>query len=259
MKKIFELKGNESQLIGSVALRKMKQYLGRLIIPCLPITPHVFNHIRWELRGIWVRANNKLNPIFIVRRRTITQGDNLSVNIGCGGSGKIGWVNLDLMNHANLSLRWDCRKTLPLRGESAIRIRCEHFLEHLDPYEEVPLFLKSCYKSLKEGGVLRIVVPDAEQFLRAYQSGKREDWIALGWDISNLPEGFHTQMDIINHVFRQCEEHVYAYDYETLEFVLRRAGLNKIQKYEFGVSFDSELCDDLPNHKPYSLYVEAIK
>lgn len=35
-------------------------------------------------------------------------------------------------------------------------------------------------------------------------------------------------MDIINHIFRQDHEHAYAYDFETLRFVLKKAGFNRI-------------------------------
>ena len=239
--------------------RRIKQRLGKIIIPRLPITRHVFNHLRRELNAFWVRLNNRLNPIYIARRKKIERGTNLSVNVGCGPLGKKGWINLDLMNMPNLSLRYDCRKSLPFRENSVGRIRCEHFFEHLDRPGQVPLFLESCFKALRKGAVLRIVVPDSRRFLLAYQTGKKEDWAALGWDLDNLPNGFHTEMDIINDVFRQCEEHLYAYDFETLEVVLGEAGFDKIIKSEFGMSTDPELRDDLPNHKPHSLYVEAIK
>jgi predicted SAM-dependent methyltransferase len=242
-----------------MVLRKIKQRLGKLIIPRLPVTRHVFNHIRWELRAIWVRVNNKLNPLYILRKRKIRMGSELSVNVACGGSGKKGWVNLDLMNHKYVSLRCDCRRDLPLRQGSVARIRCEQFFEHLDHNEEAPLFLKSCYRSLKKGGVLRIIVPDAGRFLLSYQSGNKDDWINLGLDLENLPNGFHTKMDIINHIFRQCEEHMYAYDFETISLLLRRAGFDKVQKSEFGISLDSQLADDMPINKLHSLYVEAIK
>jgi len=259
MKQSTKLVNNASPLLGSMLLRKIKQRLGESIILHLPITRHVFNHLRWELRSIWVRANNKLNPLYLYKKRMIFNRSDLSVNIACGGSAKEGWVNLDLMQHKNLSLRYDCRKGLPLKEGSAARIKCEHFFEHLDFSEEALPFLKSCYRSLKKGGALRIVVPDAGRFLRAYQTGSKDDWLALGWDLDNLPPGFSTQMDIINHIFRQGEEHMYAYDFETISLLLKRAGFDKVGKSEFGISLDPRLTDDMPINKLHSLYVEAIK
>lgn len=249
---------NASPLFGSMKLRRAKQRLGKFVIPRLPITRHVFNHFRWELNALWVGLKNGLNPIFFYRINHIRSQNDLSVNVGCGPNIIKDWINLDLMNIPE-AIRFDCRRKLPFRNESVVRIRCEHFFEHLDPIEEAPLFLQSCLRVLKKSGVLRIVVPDAERYLRAYQSGKQEDWKELGWDLNKLPSPFKSQMDVINHVFRQEEEHRYAYDFETLENMLKEAGFIAIHKSKFNFSVDPKLSKDLPHHRFYSLYVDAIK
>lgn len=250
---------NSSPLFGSMFLRKCKQRMGSILIKRLPVTRHVYNHLRSEFCASFVRWNFRLNPIDLVKRSKLRKMRGLSVNVGCGGSGKKNWVNFDLFMHKNITFRYDCRKRLPLSPASAKRIRCEHFLEHLDFEEEIPFFLKSCHESLEEDGTLRIVVPDAGKYLSLYVSGSKKDWMDMGWDLDHLPDGFQSRMDIINHVFRQCNEHAYAYDFETLELQLRKAGFDRIVKTAFGVSADEELCDDLTVHRPYSLYVDAIK
>jgi predicted SAM-dependent methyltransferase len=234
---------NDEPLLGSLALRRMKQRLGGFIFLHIPFSRHLFNHLRWEGRALWVRITNNLNPVYIYRVYKIRSGNDLSVNVACGASAKKGWVNLDLMKHRNITLRYDCRKKLPFREETVARIRCEHFLEHLDYSEEAPLLLKSCYKSLRKGGVLRIVVPDAASFLFAYQTHSKQEWLALNWDPDNLPEGFYAPMDIINFIFRQEGEHLYE----------------NIQKTEFCISLDPQLKGDEERNKVNSLYVEAIK
>jgi len=259
MTKEIKSSGKDSPLLGTMFLRRFKQHLGRIIIPHLPMSRHAFYNFRWESRALWVRMNNKLNPIYIYKRHKISRGDDLSINLACGGTAREGWVNLDLMPHRGVNLRYDCRRPLFFRGESVSRIRCEHFLEHLDYQLEAPAFLKSCYLTLKKTGVLRVVVPDTERFLRAYQSGDKSEWLALNWDLDNLPEGFYTVMDIINHIFRQSGEHMYAYDYETLSLLLKRAGFSDIRKTEFRVSSDPHLTKDVRLNCPHSLYVEAVK
>jgi predicted SAM-dependent methyltransferase len=238
--------------------RRLKQGIGRRIIPRLPLTRHVFNHLRLEMSAMWVRANYAVNPMMAARRRSIRAAGGLSVNVGCGPFGKSGWLNLDLMPVPGVTLQYDCRKSLPLRDGSAARIRCEHFFEHLDHEEEAPLFLAACFRSLAPKGVLRVVVPDAGRYLKAYCSGSREAWSDLGWDIGHLPPPLNTPMAVINHVFRQGEEHRYAYDFETLAGLLRDSGFQVIPS-AFGHSVDPQLCDDLPNHRLYSLYVDAVK
>ncbi len=246
-------------LFGSYTLRKFKMAIGRAIKSHLPIPLHVFNHLRLEINAFWVRLNNRINPLYLLKKWRIGRKNNLSVNIGCGPFGEEGWINLDLMQHKNVYLRYDCRKLLPFKDDSVARIRCEQFLEHLDLHEHIPVFLKECLRILKKDGVLRIIVPDAQAFQAAYQSGAKERWLVLGWDLDNLPQGFHTRMDIINHIFHQGYEHAYGYDFETLELVLKKAGFARISKLEFGISADSKLTNDLPNHKPHSLYVETLK
>ncbi|NUO62200.1 MAG: methyltransferase domain-containing protein [Gemmatimonadaceae bacterium] len=239
--------------------RTLKQRLGAAVIPRLPITRHVFNHIRWELNATWVRLNNALNPAYIAKRSRIRAGTGLSVNVGCGPFGAPGWVNLDLADMPNLSLRYDTRRALPLTDGSADRIRCEHFFEHLDPSEEAPAFLRSCHRALRPGGMLRIVVPDAGRYLLAYASRDNAAWRELGWDLDNLPPDLGSPMGIINHVFRQGEEHRYAYDADTLIEFVRSAGFSDVRQTAFGESADPLLRDDRPNHRPYSLYVDATK
>jgi predicted SAM-dependent methyltransferase len=236
-----------------------KQRLGTYLIPRLPITRYVFDIFRWEVNAAWVRLNASVNPRCIDRRKLLMQQTDLSMNVGCGPSGKPGWVNLDLMNMPNLTLRCDCRRHLPVSPGSTARIRCEHFLEHLDPLEEIPSFLASCREALREGGIMRIVVPDAGRYLKAYASGQSAQWTELGWNLRSLPEGFAVPMDVVNHVFRQGGEHRYAYDSAALESRLRAAGFTAVACSSFGNSVDPLLRDDLPHHEPYSLYVEAVK
>jgi hypothetical protein len=66
-------------------------------------------------------------------------------------------------------------------------------------------------------------------------------------------------MDILNHTFRQRGEHKFGYDFETLRRTVSKAGFLKITKMSWGNSADPMLKDDLPNHRPYSLYVDCMK
>jgi predicted SAM-dependent methyltransferase len=173
------------------------------------------------------------------------------------------WVNLDLFPFPGVNCLYDCRKGLPFPDDSAKWIFTEHFLEHIDYLEEVPSFLSECYRVLKPGGVIRIIVPDAEKYLHAYCA---EGWEELARVRPLLPdhtdrEGsrFNTKMEVVNSVFRRYFEHKYAYDFATLDFVLRRHGFCDIQKQSCGKSVEPELSFDNPDRAPESLYVEAIK
>src|SRR5262249_52597336 len=141
----------------------------------------------------------------------------------------------------------------------------EHFVEHLDYTEDIPFFLSECHRVLEDGGVLRIVVPDAERYLRAYcahgWAELREVRTLSGPDLKDPHTGGsdHTKMELINEVFRQADQHRFAYDTETLCLLLERHRFRHVGRTAFGCSTLPELCIDSPERADESLYVEAIK
>jgi len=197
-------------------------------------------------------------------RRRFADARGLRLNLGAGGRVREGWTNVDLTAHAGIDCVYDLRRGLPFADESTDLIFCEHLLEHLDYVEEVPRFLDACWRALKPGGVLRIVVPDAEAYLRAYVS---RDWPRLQSmrPLQNervdrwTQDRYATAIELVNAVFRQHGEHRFAYDYETLEFALVAAGFRGVQRQAFGQSLDQRLAVDLPDRASESLYVDAQK
>jgi hypothetical protein len=78
-------------------------------------------------------------------------------------------------------------------------------------------------------------------------------------DLREVDE-FRTKMEVVNEVFRGGGgRHKFAYDYETLESLLKRAGFRGISRKTFGESDLAELAIDRQHHARESLYVEAAK
>ncbi len=235
----------------------LKQRLGAWLIPQLPVSRHVFNHMRLELNASRVRTLHQLHPGFRAKTRHLQQERNLLVNIGCGPFGKPSWVNLDLFPHPNVTLVVDCRRSLPLADASCLGIHVEHFLEHLDPIDERTPFLQDCRRCLQPEGVLRVIVPDIELYIRAY--------LEPGWDVLNQigcggekPEdAFTCKMEALNHVFHQDWEHYAGYDAESLELALRAAGFTQVTRCSWLSGNFPGGCIDREQHQPYSLYFEA--
>jgi predicted SAM-dependent methyltransferase len=234
----------------------LKQRIGNYIIPRLPVTKENFDRFRFEMNSFLLNIKNGINPVAISKIRQLQKRTDLSVNVGAGPFGKEGWVNIDMFRMKNITITYDCRKKLPFTDDSVSRIRSEHVFEHLDRVDEAPKFLNECYRCLKTGGVLRIVVPDLELFVHAYCSGDPEEWKKIGYDLSNASWG---PMEILNHTFRQNGEHKFGYDFETLRKTVSVAGFARIEKMSWGRSLDHSLEDDLENHRPYSLYVDCVK
>jgi len=230
-----------------------------MVLPVLPVNRRTVDILRHELRACRARVVNAVNPAYWRLVLRLRSRRDLSVNIGSGGRGLPGWVNIELIPMRDTTLCLDIRRRLPLADGSARRILAEHVVEHIDFRLDVPAVFKDWHRVLQTGGVLRVIVPDAGRFLRAYASRDPKPWLDLGWDIDRLPDDIHTPMHVVNHVFHQGGEHLFAYDFETMAWALGQAGFAIVEQTSYKVSRDSALAIDQENHAPYSLYVEAVK
>ncbi|MGB0046471.1 MAG: methyltransferase domain-containing protein, partial [Terriglobales bacterium] len=115
----------------------------------------------------------------------MTDVGELKLNIGCGTSGIGGWVNIDnspsiLLSRLPLGKKifhtpdWprdvrrvDVRKRIPYPDASVACIYSSHTFEHFS-YEESRAVARECFRVLKHGGSLRIVVPDLGIMVRDY-------------------------------------------------------------------------------------------
>lgn len=163
-------------------------------------------------------------------------------------------MNVDGARLPGVTCVFDSRTGLPFPDNSARAIFSEHFLEHIDYSTDAPRFLSGCARVLMPAGILRLVVPDAEKYLKAY--------LSPGWDeMRKLRrcDTFATKMEVLNEVFRQGIQHKFAYDYETLESLLLRCGFRQVKRKEYGQSDLDVLGIDQQSRAAESLYVEATK
>jgi predicted SAM-dependent methyltransferase len=187
------------------------------------------------------------------------------LNLGSGKHPKTGWINIDL-GDPSADLRLDLREPLPFPNDTVSWIYSEHFFEHLnyasvgdpmawtleregDPSEALS-FLRECHRVLLPGGVIDLVVPDAEMIISEYASRQTQPFPLHGWW---GPTWCDTPMHIVNYVFRQGCQHKYAYDCETLVCALQRTGFVNITRRPFDPSMDAD------NHQIGSLCVRAAK
>lgn len=89
------------------------------------------------------------------------------LNVGCGNRFHPAWTNVDLTSRHEDVEEYDLRRGLPYSDGSFDGVYHSHVLEHLPPAEGQKL-LKDCYRILKPGGVLRVVVPNLEAIVRGY-------------------------------------------------------------------------------------------
>ena len=174
------------------------------------------------------------------------------LNIGCGEKPRAGWLNIDLDPRADLRL--DIRRPLPFPAGSCAEIYSEHVLEHLAYPGEVEEVLRDWWRVLAPGGMLSVGVPDTGYPLACY-ANDNDDYFAWCRAQPWNPPWNETRLDQINFHFRQQglgfgQDHLYAYDVETLAVRLTSAGFVDIAQRPYDPARDSW---------PYTLYLDARK
>jgi predicted SAM-dependent methyltransferase len=89
------------------------------------------------------------------------------VNLGCGARYHREWTNIDLAPAGPGVIAHDLSRGVPLESQSCDVVYHAHVLEHLRR-DDAARLLAECYRVLRPGGVLRVVVPDLEQICCAY-------------------------------------------------------------------------------------------
>ena len=98
------------------------------------------------------------------------------VNVGCGSTIHPDWINLDLIPGVPGVIQHNLCSGLPFHDNEVDVVYHSHVLEHLAP-DQGERMLTECFRVLRPGGVLRIVVPDLEQIARLYL-----EFHALAWE-----------------------------------------------------------------------------
>ena len=172
------------------------------------------------------------------------------LHLGCGSKVKEEWINVDAFGR-NVDLHLDIRRRLPFPDGLFRMVFAEHVFEHLH-YEEAVNLACECYRILDQDGVLRVGIPDAGRYLVSYAT--KEDTF-----LRDLRPNALTPMMAINDVFRQSGQHKYAYDEETLCYMLKTAGFAQARKCDFQESLYPDLVEDSLDRRAGTLYVEAYK
>lgn len=145
-------------------------------------------------------------------------------------------------------IRYDCRRRLPFRTSKVEYIYHSHLLEHLS-LEDARRFNKECWRVLRPGGILRVVVPELSFMARNYLTRHGE----------NDPEAAGNFIDLlVQHDARSY--HRWMYDFSSLRRELSLAGFENVVRQSIGQGNMPDLDKvDRPEHSAQSLYVEAMK
>lgn len=201
----------------------------------------------------------------------ITQASkDLKLHIGSGPYNLDSWINLDIFPaQLSTNVLWG----LPFTDGQCRFVFLSHMLEHLFYPTDAMGLLQDIYRILEPGGVVRIVVPDIEQCLRAYQEGsneffdKRVEHWGTGDGSATRLEHFLSYAGAGPDPAWLFEAHKFGYDFETMERALERAGFKTVIRSSFMDSKHAALRVDEHSQVAsakfggdyYSLFVEAVK
>jgi len=201
----------------------------------------------------WILRRNPLQT------RTAKYRTAMYLNAGCGKSPTRDCVNLDYIWQPGVDLVWDLARRLPFAEGTLRGIYTEHTLEHL-PLETVTGHLfPEFYRVLQPGGHLRIIVPDADLFIRLYEQARCNPNVVFpGAETDDECSQCLTPMMHVNRCFHSYG-HLFGYDFATMQIFLQRTGFIEIEKSSFGKGREPKLILDTPQRAPGSLYIEATK
>jgi predicted SAM-dependent methyltransferase len=213
---------------------------------------------------------------------------NIRVNVGCGASPTLGWINFDnsfsvragrwpLVVPALARLRVIGRQSarlatmagarniqfanatarIPCTSSSVSAVYSSHMIEHLDR-GEARAFLAEVRRVLRPGGVVRIAAPDIARLVHGYLStGDADGFIAATHMGLNRPADIKAWM---KWVLVGPRHHLWMYDGDSLSKLLREAGFADVAIMPPGKTNIADPGDlDLEERASESVYAEAVK
>ncbi len=155
-------------------------------------------------------------------------------------------------------LNHDLTRGIPAEDNSLDLVYHSHMLEHLS-YAEGIEFMRECYRVMKPGAKMRILVPDLELWIKAYTENNLFFFEEYR---KTLDPHIHTTKASIFMGMLHNHGHKCGYDYESLKWLSEYIGFNKIKKTLYANSEIEniiELEPMLPLKIMESLCLECIK
>lgn len=185
------------------------------------------------------------------------------VQYGCGWTAPPAWLNFD----ASPTLRFermpllgrlytrnrqrfpanveygDIVRGLPVPAGSCRAIYCSHILEHLS-LEDCRHALRNTHALLQPGGIFRLVLPDLESAIRKYLNNPvpnaAPEFIQhTGLGLERKKRGLHGLLV----AWLGNSQHLWMWDYKSMEQELRAAGFHEVRRAQFGDSADPHFKD----------------
>jgi SAM-dependent methyltransferase len=219
-------------------------------------------------------------------------GRRVKLNLGCGLVRPDGWTNTDsslnsllqkfplgkglarrlsrTVYDAGNATYMNLNRPWPYGDESVDVVYASHLFEHLTR-KHATLFLNEAYRTLKPGGVIRLVVPDLQQLAREYvtraESGDPEASHEFLYCLNlhrdgQYGDGRRLPVRVVNRLQAFPSQHKYMYDRLSLRARLEAAGFVDLLDGRYGESQhlagEIQEVENTAEGVP-SVYVEGLK
>jgi predicted SAM-dependent methyltransferase len=203
------------------------------------------------LKGVFLfELKSFLGRIFKNKQPKLDEKSNY-LHLGCGTTYLEDYINADFFSSFKFWKKykhcpdWMLDLRFPMNCPDSVwdGVFTEHAMEHLYPDQVLKVFLE-LNRTMKEGAVIRIVVPDLQQCVDRYQQQDQEisgEGASIIWDLT------------------QNWMHLSVWDFKLMSMFLAESGFCNIKKLSYGMGSDSNIIQDSLNRKVGSLYVEAEK
>ena len=179
------------------------------------------------------------------------------LNVGCGGKFHTDWVNIDVVSQSPHVIQHDITKGLPFKDNTFEVVYHSQVLEHFHKKEGTE-FIRECFRVLKPGGIIRIVVPDLENIIREYLK-------LLEQNLNNpSPEGEENYKWILLELFDQTwrnhsgggmSEYLGRPELLNEKYITERCGFNATHTRKYALKAKNTL----PKPSPFRRLKSSIK
>jgi predicted SAM-dependent methyltransferase len=159
------------------------------------------------------------------------------LHLGCGEHVLDGWLNVDALPHQRNVIAVNLRRRLRFLDDASVDfIYHEHFFEHLDRRSANTL-LAECRRVLRDGGRMRISMPDLDRMVRRYLAG----WADEDGEFREYRRAFFgeplldTPGEMLNLSFRGWE-HRFVYGEKDIVRMLELNGFRNVRRVAHGES-----------------------
>lgn len=154
--------------------------------------------------------------------------DKVNLNLGCFRKKLPGFINVDIREDVEPDVVDNAFTLKEFDDGSIDLIYCCHMLEHLS-YGETEIALKVWYSKLKDGGKLRLAVPDLEKCCALYLLNRNKRQVrSMFWGSQRHEFDFHKN----------------GWSFEDLEDDLEDVGFTDIKRWEWQTTEPHNYCDD---------------